>query len=57
MIHISDKELHLSHLKFLREKLSGYGIDPFKLGYPINLSIEENIDKSFYNDMCQMKFL
>ena len=57
MIHISDKELHLSHLKFLKEKLSGYGIDPFKLGYPINLSIGENIDKSFYNDMCQMKFL
>ena len=34
----SGNELHPSHLKSLKEKLSGYGIGPFTLGYPINLS-------------------
>ena len=33
----SGKELHLSHVKSLNEKLSRYGIDPFTLGYPIDL--------------------
>ena len=44
------------HLKSFKEKLSGYGIDPFTLGYPINLSREEKIDKNVCNDMCQVKF-
>ena len=34
----SGKEFNLSYLKSLKEKNSGYGIDPFTLGYPINLS-------------------
>ena len=46
----SGKELHLSHVKSLKEKLSGYGKDPFTLGYPINLSSGEKIDKNVYND-------
>ena len=40
------KEFHLSHVKYLKEKLSGYGIGPFTLVYPINLSSGENIDKN-----------
>ena len=27
----------------LKEKISGYGIDPFTLGYPINLSRGEKL--------------
>ena len=53
----SGKELHLSHLKSLREKLSGYGKDPLTLGYPNNLSRGEKIDKNVYNDMCQVEIL
>ena len=34
----SGKELHLWQLKSSKEKLSGFGIDPFTLGYPIDLS-------------------
>ena len=34
----SGKEFNFSHLKSLKEKNSGYGIDPFTLGYPSNLS-------------------
>ena len=51
----SGKELHFSHLKSLKEKLSGYGIDLFTLGYPINLSRGEKIDKNVYNDTCQVE--
>ena len=47
----------MSHLKFLKEKLSRYGIDPFLLGYPINLSRGEKIDRNVYNDMCQAEIL
>ena len=53
----SGKELHLSYLKSLEEKLSGYGIDLFTLGYPINLSRGEKINKNVYNDMCQVEIL
>ena len=53
----SGKELHLSHVKSLKEKLSEYGIDLFTLGYPINLSSRENIDKNIYNNMCQVEVL
>ena len=53
----SSKEPHLSHLKFLKEKLSGYGIDPFLLGYPVNLSKGGKIDRNVYNDMCQVEIL
>ena len=52
-----DKELHLSHLKSLKEKLSGYEIDPFTSVYIINLSRREKIAKIFYNDMCQVEIL
>ena len=45
------------HLKSLKEKLSGYGIDPLTLGYPNNLSRGEKIDKNVYNDMCQVEIL
>ena len=51
----SDKEFHFSHLKSLKEKLSRYGIDPFKLCYPINLSRGKKIDKDVYNDMCKVE--
>ena len=50
------KEHHLLHVKSLKEKLSGYGIDPFTLGHPINLSSREKIDKNVYN-MCQVEIL
>ena len=53
----SGKELHFSHLKSLKEKLSGYGIDLFTLGYPINLSRGEKIDKNVYNDMYPAEIL
>ena len=53
----SGKELHLSHLKFLKKKLSGYGMDPFTLGYPINSSRGKKVDKNVCNDMCQAKIL
>ena len=43
----------MSYLKFLKEKLSGYGIDQFLLDYPINLSRGGKIDRNIYNDMCQ----
>ena len=49
----SGKELYFSDLKSLKEKLSG--IDPFTLGYPINLSRGEKIDRNVYNDMCQVE--
>ena len=51
----SGKELHLLHLKSLKVKLSGYGVDLFTLGYPINLSSGEKIDKNVYNDTCQVE--
>ena len=38
-------------LKSLKEKLSGYGIDPFTLVYIINLSRREKIAKIFYNEI------
>ena len=47
----------MSHLKSLKEKLSGFEIDPFTLGYPINLSRGEKIDKNVYNEMCQVEIL
>ena len=47
----------MSRLKSLKEKLSGYGIDLFTLGYPINLSRGEKIGKNVCNDMCQVKIL
>ena len=47
----------MSYLKFLKEKLSGYGIDQFLLDYPINLSRGGKIDRSVYNDMCQAEIL
>ena len=49
----SGKDLNSLHVKSLKEKLSGYGIDPFTLGCPINLSRGKKIDKNVYNDMCQ----
>ena len=45
------------HLKSLKEKLSGYGADPFTLGYPINLARGEKVDNNGYNDMCQIEIL
>ena len=53
----SGKELHLSHVKSLKEKLLGYRIAPFTLGCPINLSSGEKIDKNVYNDMCHDEIL
>ena len=47
----------MSHLKSLKEKLLGYGIDPLTLGYPKNLSRGEKIDKNIYNDMCHVEIL
>ena len=47
----------MSHVKSLKEKLSGYGIDPFALGYPINVSSEEKIDKNIFDDMYQVEIL
>ena len=46
----------MSHLKSLKKK-SGSGIDPFTLGYPINLSRGEKIDKNLYNDNDQVEIL
>ena len=40
------RKLHKSHLKSLKEKLSGYGKDPYTFGYAINLLREEKIDKN-----------
>ena len=57
MLTKSGKELHLSYLKCLKENLSGYGINPFILGYPINLTRREKIDKNVYNNMCQVEIL
>ena len=51
----SGKELHLFHLKSLKEKLPGYGVDLFTLGYPINLSRGEKIHKNVYNDTYQVE--
>ena len=53
----SGEELHLPHVKSLKKKLSGCGINPFTLGYPINLTSGEKIDKNVYNDMCQVEIL
>ena len=53
----SGKELHLLHVKSLKEKLSGYGIDTFTLSYPIKLSDGEKINKNVCNDMCQVEIL
>ena len=47
----------MSRLKCLKEKLSGYGKNPFTLGYPINLLRGEKIDKNVYNNMCQVEIL
>ena len=47
----------MSHLKPLKKKLSGYGIDWFTLGYPINLSRGEKVYKNVYNDMCRAEIL
>ena len=47
----------MSHLKFLKGKLSGYGIDPFLEGYPFNLSRGGKIDRNVYNGMCQVEIL
>ena len=47
----------MSYLKFLKEKLSGYGIDQFLLDYPINLSRGGKIDRNIYNDMCKAEIL
>ena len=44
-------------MKSLKEKLSGYGVDPFTLGYPINLARGEKVDNNGYNDMCQIEIL
>ena len=52
-----DKEHHLSHLKYFKEKLSGYGTDQFILGYQINLSRGEKVNKNVYNNMCQVEIL
>ena len=53
----SGKEQLSSHLKSLKEKLSGYGSDPLTLGYPINLTRGEKIDKNVDNDMRQVEIL
>ena len=37
--------------------MSGYGIDPFLEGYPINLSRGGKIDRNVYNGMCQVEIL
>ena len=47
----------MSHLKSLKEKLSGYWIYPFTLSYPINLPRGEKIDKNVCNDMYQVEIL
>ena len=52
----SGKELHLSHVKSLKEELSGYGIDPFTLGYPINLSSKEKLIKVLSMICAKLKF-
>ena len=41
----------------MKEKLSGYGIDPLTLGYPINLLRGEKIDKNVDNHMRQVEIL
>ena len=47
----------MSHLKPLKKKLWGYGIDSFTLDYPINLSRGEKVDKNVYNGMCRVEIL
>ena len=47
----------MSHLKYFKEKLSGYGTDQFILGYQINLSRGEKVNKNVYNNMCQVEIL
>ena len=51
------QELHSLYIKSLKKKISGYGIDQSTLGYPINLSRGEKVDKNVYNDMCQVEIL
>ena len=51
------KELRSPHVKYCKEKLSGYGIDPFTLGYPIKLSSREKNGKNIYNNMCKVEIL
>ena len=53
----NSKELHSPHVKYCKEKLSGYGIDPFTLGYPIKLSSGEKNGKNIYNNMCKVEIL
>ena len=45
------------HLKSLKEKLSGYGADPFTLVYPINLVKRKKIGNNGYNDMGLIEIL
>ena len=47
----------MPRLKSLKEKLSGYGIDPFTLGYPTNLSRGKKVERNVCNDMCQVESL
>ena len=47
----------MPHVKSLKEKLLGYGVDRFTLVYPINLSSGEKIDENIQNDMCQVEVL
>ena len=37
--------------------MSGYGIDPFTLGYPIKLSSGVKNGKNIYNNMCKVEIL
>ena len=52
----SSKELSLLHVKSLKEKLSGYGTDPFTSGYPIDLSSGEKLKKVFTIIFAKLKF-
>ena len=52
----SVKELHLPRVKYLKEKLSGYGMDPFILGYPVKLLSGEKLGKMFTKIRAELKF-
>ena len=47
------KSLHKKHVDNLKQKLSGYGVDPFSGGAPRNISTGVEIDEDVVNDILR----
>ena len=47
------KPLHAEHVKNLKNKLRGYGVDPFSTGFPKHISLGDIMDDSIVNDMLR----